>query len=99
MKQFSACLLIILCLAVYAGAALLVQVQWTANCSHATVCDAQVYTPGETDEIAVTLPAGTPCRAEATVGDTWQQIEYMLGGQTFTGMVRSSAITPMTGQP
>lgn len=99
MKSFSVCLLIDVCLTVYTGLACLVQETWASGCSHATACETQVYTPGEADEIAVTLPAGTPCRVGDTVGDTWQQIEYMLGGKALTGMVRSTALIPLPPQP
>ena len=68
-----------------------VQWSWEADCAWYTAQDTPVYTPGTTT-VAVTLPAGTACRTEETVGDTWLAIEYMIDGRCFTGMVRAGSL-------
>lgn len=65
---------------------------WEASCIYATSGPTPVYTPG-TSEIAVMLPAGTAIHVEATVGDAWQEIEYLFGGQCRTGFVRAGSLT------
>ncbi|MBQ8201173.1 MAG: hypothetical protein IJZ74_05335 [Clostridia bacterium] len=92
MKSRNAALLISLCLLAYMGLCAYIQWRWDAECLYATARATQVYTPGTADDIAITLPAGTPCRAEETVGDSWQAIEYMVSGETRMGMVRAGSL-------
>lgn len=92
MKSRSIALLTSLCLLLYAGLTVLIQWQWTEGCPYATAQVTPVYTPGLENEIAATLPAGTPCRTADTVGDSWQIIEYMINGATCTGMVRTGML-------
>lgn len=96
MKPRSIALTIALCLLMYAGICGIAQAAWENGCGWYLAEDTPVYTPGMSDEIALTLPAGTGCRVDASVGDSWQAIEYMLNGQTFTGMVRADALTRRT---
>ena len=86
MKTRTVALIFALCLMTYAGLCACTQYAW----------DTPVYTPGTADEIAVTLPAGTGCRVDESVGDTWQSIEYMINGQTCTGMVRADSLSLRT---
>ena len=64
---------------------------WDNSCTHAVSGPTEVYTPG-TSEVEAILPEGTCIRAEATVGDAWQEIEYLRGGQCRTGFVRSDTL-------
>lgn len=93
MKNKSLILLAALCLLVYGGLCFFSQQAWDSRCVWFVAEDTPVYTPGTADEIAVTLPAGTGCRVDDSVGDTWQSIEYMIGGQTCTGMVRADSLS------
>ncbi len=81
-----------LILMTYAGACAFAQYAWDSGCTWMVARDTPVYTPGTADEIAMTLPAGTSCRVDESVGDTWQSIEYMIGGRTYTGMVLAEAL-------
>lgn len=93
MKTRTVALMFALCLLAYAGLCAFTQYAWDIGCSWYVPQDTPVYTPGTADEIAVTLPAGTGCRVDESVGDTWQSIEYMINGQTYTGMVRADSIS------
>ncbi len=92
MRNRSAALMISLCMLLYLGLTVCGQWAWEASCPYATAGATPVYTPGTQDDIAAMLPAGTPCRAEATVGDSWQSIEYRLNGETCMGMVRAGSL-------
>ena len=93
MKNKSFILLAVLCLFAYCGLCFCSQQAWDSRCVWVVAEDTPVYTPGTADEVAVTLPAGTGCRVDESVGDTWQSIEYMIGGQTYTGMVRADSLS------
>lgn len=93
MENRSLILLAVLCLLTYTGLCTFTQQVWDSRCGWFVAQDTPVYTPGTVDEIAVTLPAGTGCRVDESVGDTWQSIEYMIGGQTCTGMVRADSLS------
>lgn len=92
MKTKNAALLIALALLVYGGLSALSQQAFDSGCAWVTAVDTPVYRPGTADEICATLPAGTSCRVDETVGDTWQSIEYMIGGRAYTGMVLADAL-------
>ena len=92
MKCKTILLMTAMLLGVYVGLSSLVQARWNSECTWVVAVDTPVYTPGTADEIAVMLPAGTGCRVDASVGDTWQAIEYMVAGKTCTGMVRAEAL-------
>ena len=92
MKTRTDALLAALLMLTYMGAAAFIQYTWNHDCTWFVARDTPVYTPGTADEVAVTLPAGTGCRVDESVGDTWQAIEYMIGGRVFTGMVRAEAL-------
>ena len=85
--------LVLALLMLYGCVCTLTRIAWEDGCSWCVAADTPVYIPGTADEIAVTLPAGTGCRLEASVGDTWQSIEYMIGGRTYTGMVQADALS------
>ena len=93
MKVKPMTLMIALCLMLYTGLCIFHQHAWESDCTWVVAEDTPVYTPGAEDQIAVTLPAGTTCRVDESVGDTWQSIEYMIGGQTCTGMVRADSLS------
>ena len=93
MKGKKYILIAVLCLVVYAGICDLTQQHWNQSCAWYVPEDTPVYTPGTADEIAVTLPAGTGCRVDESVGDTWQSIEYMINGRTYTGMVQADSLS------
>lgn len=99
MKSRMLALLGALSLVIYLAVGACIQQAWEAACPYATARATQVYLPGTADEVAVTLPAGTPCRAEETVGDTWQAIEYMIAGETHMGMVRADALVHVARHP
>ena len=83
---------LVLALLLYAGVCTITRMVWEDGCSWCVAADTPVYIPGTADEIAVTLPAGTGCRVGDSVGDTWQSIEYMIGGRTYTGMVQADSL-------
>ena len=93
MKSRTVALIFVLCLLAYSGLCVFTQYAWDCGCSWYVAVDTPVYTPGTADEIAVTLPAGTGCRVDESVGDTWQSIEYMIDGKTCTGMVRADSLS------
>ncbi len=93
MNRKSIVLLSAVVLVLYMGMCTLVQHSWNSGCTWFVAEDTPVYTPGTADEIAVTLPAGTNCRVDESVGDTWKSIEYMLGGRTCTGMVLADSLS------
>lgn len=93
MKAKTFALITALCLFAYVGLCAFTQQHWDNGCTWYVAEDTPVYTPGTADEIAVTLPAGTNCRVDESVGDTWQSIEYMIGGQTYSGMVRADTLS------
>ena len=92
MKLKSAALILALLL-LYGGMCALTRMAWEEGCCWCVAVDTPVYIPGTADEIAVTLPAGTSCRLDESVGDTWQSIEYMVGGRTCTGMVQADSLS------
>lgn len=93
MKIKTMTLIIALCLLLYTGLCAINQHIWESDCTWYVAEDTPVYTPGTEDVIAATLPAGTGCRVDESVGDTWQSIEYMIGGQTYSGMVRADSLS------
>ena len=88
--------LVLALLLLYGGVCALTRIAWEDGCSWCVAADTPVYIPGTADEIAVMLPAGTSCRLDASVGDTWQSIEYMIGGRTYTGMVQADSLSRKT---
>ena len=92
MKHTLYALIMALCMVVTVVACACGQWAWEKECTWYTAQNTPVYTPGTTD-VAVTLPAGTSCRAEETVGHSWQVIEYMIAGQHYTGIVRAGTLT------
>ncbi len=92
MKSKTAALMIALAMLLYGGLSALNQQAFDSGCAWVTAAETPVYTLGAENEICVTLPAGTSCRVDETVGDTWQSIEFMLGGRTYTGMVLADAL-------
>ncbi len=92
MKTKTAALIAALLLMAYSGISTCMQESWNEDCAWFLCRETQVYTPGTEDEVCATLPAGTACRVEESVGDTWQVIEYMIGGRTYTGMVLADAL-------
>lgn len=93
MKIKTAALLMAALMTLYAGICACSQYAWESGCGWCVAADTPVYIPGTADEIAVTLPAGTGCRVDESVGDTWQSIEYMIGGRTYTGMVQADLLS------
>ncbi len=98
MKNGRFALMLAVCLMAALGLCALSQWQWEAQCTWYTADDTAVYIPG-TVEVATTLPAGTSIRAEETVGDAWQAIEYMIGGKCHTGMVRAGTLVQRGNVP
>ncbi len=88
--------LVLALMMLYGGVCILTRIAWEDGCSWCVAADTPVYVPGTENEIAVTLPAGTGCRVDESVGDTWQSIEYMIGGRTYTGMVQADSLSRKT---
>ncbi len=92
MKTKTAVLMIVLALLLYGGLSALNQRAFDSGCTWVTAAETPVYTLGAENEICATLPAGTSCRVDESVGDTWQAIEFMIGGRTYTGMVLADTL-------
>ncbi len=91
MKHSTIAVFVVLGMVACIGLNVVFQLQWEQGCQWCTARDTQVYTPGTAD-VAATLPAGTSIRAEETVGEGWLEIEYMVDGKCYTGMVRAGTV-------